>query len=81
MHLYILRDLLLKNSQELEQKRLDEVRSHGEEMQATSIAKADLQANCDLLEQRCVEMEQKIVELQYQNQELVAVVCITSRVL
>ncbi|XP_028392528.1 centrosomal protein of 70 kDa-like [Dendronephthya gigantea] len=58
--------------QELEQKRLDEVRSHGEEMQATSIAKADLQANCDLLEQRCVEMEQKIVELQYQNQELVS---------
>ncbi|CAB4016207.1 Hypothetical predicted protein, partial [Paramuricea clavata] len=58
--------------QELEQKRLDEVRSHGEEMQATSIAKADVQARCDVLEQKCVEMEQEIVELRYQNQELVA---------
>ena len=62
--------------QEHEQKRLDEVRSHGEEMQAMSIAKADLQAKCDLLEQKCVEMEQEIVELRYQNQELVAMVCL-----
>jgi Uma2 family endonuclease len=53
------------------------VRSHGEEMQATSIAKADLQAKCDLLEQKCVEKEQEIVELRYQNQELVAMVCMT----
>ena len=61
--------------QELEQKRLDEVRSHGEEMQATSIAKAELQTKCDVLEQKCVEMEQEIVELRYQNEELVAMVC------
>lgn len=51
------------------------MRSHGEEMQATSIAKGDVQARCDVLEQKCVEMEQEIVELRYQNQELVAMVC------
>lgn len=60
--------------QELEQKRLDEVRRHGEEMQAITIAKADLQAKYDRLEQKCVEMEQEIVELRYQNQELVTMV-------
>ena len=44
-------------------------------MQATSIAKAELQTKCDLLEQKYVEMEQEIVELRYQNEELVAMVC------
>ena len=41
-------------------------------MQTMSIAKADLQARYDVLDQKCVEMQQEIVELRYQNQELVA---------
>ena len=60
--------------QELEQKRLNELRSHGEEIQELSIAKADIQGRCDVLDQKCVEMEQEIVQLRYQNQELVAAV-------
>ncbi|XP_046846395.1 centrosomal protein of 70 kDa-like isoform X2 [Xenia sp. Carnegie-2017] len=56
--------------QNLEQKRLDEVRCHGEEIQAISIAKADLQTKCDLLEQKCNEMEQEIARFRLENEEM-----------